>query len=91
MSMAEILEELPKLSQGERRELYRRILSPEVEQAESDSCDQAAAEAFVLNGPDGSRSCARHATPEGVTSRLSILAWPRSSALFASDGLSSGG
>lgn len=51
MSMADILEELPKLSRGERRELYRRILSPEAEQAESDSCDQATAEAFVLMDP----------------------------------------
>ena len=47
MSISEIIEELPKLSHSQRRELCQRIIDLEQERADIEICDQLAADAFV--------------------------------------------
>ena len=44
--MTEILEELPKLTHQQRRELCQRIIALEAEQIDLASCDRAATEGF---------------------------------------------
>ena len=46
MSISEIIEELPKLSHSQRRELCQRIIDLEQEKADIEICDQTAAAAF---------------------------------------------
>jgi len=46
MSMTEILEELPKLTHQQRRELCQHIIALEAEQSDLALCDQNAAEGF---------------------------------------------
>lgn len=48
MRMTEIIEELPKLSHAQRRELCQRIIALEAEQDDLAACDAAATESFVL-------------------------------------------
>jgi hypothetical protein len=48
MSMAEIIEELPKLSHHERRELCRKIVAMEAEGEEIARCDDMAREGFAV-------------------------------------------
>ena len=48
MSMIEIIEELPKLTHHQRRELCQRIIALETEQADLAICDQSALESFSL-------------------------------------------
>ena len=48
MSMIEIMEELPKLTHQERRQLCQRILSLEAEQEELAFCDESARQGFAL-------------------------------------------
>ena len=45
--MTEIIEELPKLSHSQRRELCQRIIALEAEQEDLDACNQSAADAFA--------------------------------------------
>lgn len=47
MSIAEIIEELPKLTHQERRELCQRIIALETEQEELMACDKAADAGFA--------------------------------------------
>jgi hypothetical protein len=46
MSISEIIEELPRLSHSQRRELCQRIIDMEKERAEIEVCDRLAVEAF---------------------------------------------
>lgn len=46
MSISEIIDELPKLSHSQRRELCQRIIDLEQERANIQICDQVAVEAF---------------------------------------------
>jgi hypothetical protein len=46
--MAEIIEELPRLSHHERRQLGQRLVALEAGQEELVACDQAAADGFAL-------------------------------------------
>ena len=46
MSISEIIDELPKLSHSQRRELCQRIIDLEQERADIEICDQLAVEAF---------------------------------------------
>jgi len=59
MSLTEIIEELPKLTHQQRRELCQRIIALEAEQAELEMCDQIAAEGFSeldqMEGEDAGR------------------------------------
>jgi hypothetical protein len=48
MSMAEIIDELPKLTHQERRELCRKIVEIESQGEDIDLCDQAAREGFAM-------------------------------------------
>lgn len=48
MSMAEILEELPRLNEGERRAVRRRLQQLESEREEIALCDRAAAEGMQM-------------------------------------------
>ena len=48
MSMAEIIEELPKLSHQQRRELCQRIIAMEAQAEDLAACDQSALQGFVL-------------------------------------------
>ncbi len=48
MSMAEIIEELPKLTHQERRELCQRIIALEAEQEDLAAADQSAREGFAI-------------------------------------------
>jgi hypothetical protein len=48
MSMAEIIDELPKLTHHERRELCRKIVEIESQGEDIDLCDEAAREGFVM-------------------------------------------
>jgi hypothetical protein len=48
VSFAEILEELPKLSNSERREICLKVLSFETETDDLAICDQVASEGFAL-------------------------------------------
>jgi hypothetical protein len=47
MSLAEILEELPRLTHQERRELCRRVIDLESEQDDILFCDHAARKGFA--------------------------------------------
>lgn len=47
MSIAEIIEELPKLTHHERRELCQKIIALEAEQEELMACDEAADAGFA--------------------------------------------
>ena len=46
MSFSEILEEIPKLTLVERRELFLQVLSLEPEEEDLAICDHAASEGF---------------------------------------------
>jgi len=48
MSMAEIIEELPKLTLPQRRELCRKIIELEAEHADIALCDEAARQGFAM-------------------------------------------
>jgi hypothetical protein len=48
MSFAEIIEEVPKLSAHERRELFLQVLSLEPENEDLAVCDHIAAEGFAI-------------------------------------------
>ena len=48
MSFSEILEEIPKLTLVERRELFLQVLSLEPEEEELAICDLAASEGFAM-------------------------------------------
>ena len=48
MSFAETLEELPKLSNSERREICLKVLSFETETNDLAMCDHVASEGFAL-------------------------------------------
>ena len=48
MSFSEILEEIPKLSLTERREIFLQVLSLEPEEEDLAICDHAASEGFAL-------------------------------------------
>ena len=48
MSFAEILEEIPKLTRTERREISLQVLSLEPEFEELSLCDQTASEGFAM-------------------------------------------
>jgi hypothetical protein len=48
MSMAEIIEELPKLTHQQRREICHRIISLEAERHDITACDASAADGFAL-------------------------------------------
>jgi hypothetical protein len=48
MSMAEILDELPRLSVSERRVLSRKLLELETEREDLESCNAAAREGFSM-------------------------------------------
>ena len=48
MSFSEILEEIPKLSQLQRRELYLQVLSLEPEAEDLSICDHNASEGFAM-------------------------------------------
>jgi hypothetical protein len=48
MSMAEIIEELPKLSHQQRRELCHRIIAMEAQAEDLAACDQSAQQGFGL-------------------------------------------
>lgn len=48
MSFAEILEEIPKLSNSERREICLQVLSLEAESNDLAICDHVASEGFAL-------------------------------------------
>lgn len=48
MSFIEILNEIPKLSLGERRELFLQVLSLEPEEDELSVCDHVASEGFAI-------------------------------------------
>jgi hypothetical protein len=48
MSMAEIIDELPKLTHHERRELCRKIVEIESHGEDIDLCDEAAREGFAM-------------------------------------------
>jgi len=48
MSMAEIIDELPKLTHHERRELCRKIVEIESLGEDIDLCDEAAREGFGM-------------------------------------------
>ncbi len=48
MRMAEIIDELPKLTHHERRELCRKIVEIESQGEEIDLCDEAAREGFAM-------------------------------------------
>lgn len=48
MSFSEILEEIPKLSLTERREIFLQVLSLEPEEEDLAICDQAASEGFAM-------------------------------------------
>ena len=47
MSMAEIIQELPKLTHHQRRELCQKIIALEADTQEIALCDDAAREAFA--------------------------------------------
>jgi hypothetical protein len=48
MSMAEIIDELPRLTHSERRELCRKIVEIESEGEDLDLCDETAREGFAM-------------------------------------------
>ena len=48
MSMAEIIDELPKLTHHERRELCRKIVEIESQGEDIDLCDEAAREGIAM-------------------------------------------
>lgn len=48
MSLSEIIEELPRLSHQERRELCRRVLEIESESEEIALCDHLARDGFAI-------------------------------------------
>ena len=48
MSMAEIIDELPKLTHHERRELCQKIIELESHAEDIDLCDEAAREGFAM-------------------------------------------
>lgn len=48
MSFSEILEEIPKLSLPERREIFLQVLSLEPEEEDLAICDHAASEGFAM-------------------------------------------
>jgi lipid A disaccharide synthetase len=48
MSMTEILEELPRLSHEERRELTRQLIALEPEHEDLAMCDEAARAGFAM-------------------------------------------
>lgn len=48
MSLTEIIEELPRLSHQERRELCRRVIDLESEQEDMMLCDHIAREGFAM-------------------------------------------
>jgi hypothetical protein len=48
MSFIEILDEIPKLSLGERRELFLQVLSLEPEEGELSICNHVASESFAI-------------------------------------------
>ena len=48
MSFSEILEEIPKLTLVERRELFLQVLSLEPEEEDLAICDHAASEGFAM-------------------------------------------
>ena len=48
MSMAEIIDELPKLTHHERRELCRKIVEIESQGEDIDVCDETAREGFAM-------------------------------------------
>ena len=48
MSMAEILEELPRLSASERRALGRKLIELEPEREDNQTCDAMAREGFAM-------------------------------------------
>ena len=48
MSMAEIIDELPKLTHHERRELCRKIVEIESQGEDIDLCDEAPREGFAM-------------------------------------------
>ena len=48
MSMAEIIDELPKLTHQERRELCRKIVEIESKGEDIDLCDEAARAGFAM-------------------------------------------
>ena len=48
MSFTEILDEIPKLSPEERRELFLQVLSLEPEEDELSICDHVASEGFAI-------------------------------------------
>ena len=48
MSFIEILDEIPKLSLGERRELFLQVLSLEPEEEDLSICDHVAFEGFSI-------------------------------------------
>jgi len=48
MSFSEILEEIPKLSLSERREIFLQVLSLEPEEEDLAICDHAASEGFAM-------------------------------------------
>ena len=48
MSFSEILEEIPKLSATERREIFLQVLSLEPEEEDLAVCDHSASEGFAM-------------------------------------------
>ena len=48
MSFSEILQEIPKLSLVERREIFLQVLSLEPEEEDLAICDHAASEGFAM-------------------------------------------
>jgi hypothetical protein len=48
MSMAEIIDELPRLTHHERRELCQKIIELEAQTEDINRCDEAAREGFAI-------------------------------------------
>ena len=48
MSFSDILEEIPKLSATERREIFLQVLSLEPEEEDLAVCDHSASEGFAM-------------------------------------------
>ena len=60
MSMTEIIEELPRLSHHQRRELCQKIIELEAEHEDIAHCDEAARQGFAMldqmESPDAARA-----------------------------------
>lgn len=65
MSMADIIDELPKLTHRQRREICQRIISLEAEQEDINVCDATAADGFALLDQMEAEDAARAKRKEG--------------------------